>query len=262
METHEGGRRIAAAAGKSLAWIAAIALIAPSARADEPAPGRPVEAELSSMAEASAKKMPPEAIAAGKKGVEEVAASGVLKTALNVGGTMPSFTLGDARGKPVSGAALLTKGPLVVVFYRGAWCPYCNIYLHAWQARLPELQSRGATLVAVSGEPPDRTAAVVQKTEATFTVLSDPGYAVSRKFGVVYEVPRAVAAMMAGRGLEFKSYYGTEKAELPLSATYVVGRDGKVTYAFLDADYKKRAEPADVLAALDRLGKSQACFGP
>ncbi len=84
-------------------------------------------------------------------------------------------------------------------------------------------------------------------------MLSDPGYAVSRRFGVVYEVPRVVGDSMRQRGLDFKAYYGTEKDELPLSATYVVGQDGKVTYAFLDADYKKRAEPADVLAVLDRM---------
>ncbi len=214
---------------------------------------RPVEAELKAMAEGSARKAPPAAVEVSKKGIEEVAASGVLETALQVGGTMPAFTLGDARGRLVSSADLLAKGPLVIVFYRGAWCPYCNIYLHAWQTFLPRLAERGATLVAVSGEPPDRTAAVVRKTEATFTVLSDPKYVVARKFGVIYEVPKGVADVMASHGLELGKYYGTEKAELPLSATYVVGRDGKVTYAFLDADYKKRAEPADVLAALDRL---------
>jgi peroxiredoxin len=189
----------------------------------------------------------------GRKGIEEVAASGILETALNVGATCPAFTLGDAKGDRVSSTALLAKGPVVIVFYRGAWCPYCNLYLHAWQSYLPKLAERSATLVAISGEPPDRTATVVQKTEATFTVLSDPGYLVSRQFGVVYEVPKGVAELMRSRGLYMKGYYGTGKAELPLSATYVVGRDGRITYAFLDADYKKRAEPADVLGALDAL---------
>ncbi len=226
------------------------------ARADAAAPGseaRPVEAELRSAAEASARKAPPEVLAAGRKGIEEVAASGILKTALGVGATMPEFTLGDAQGKPVRSADLLARGPLVVVFYRGAWCPYCNIYLHRWQDYLPRLAQRGATLVAISGEGPDGTAAMVKKTEATFVVLSDPGYAATRRFGVVYEVPRVVTDAMQARGMDLKAYYGTGKAELPLSATYLVGRDGKITYAFLDADYKKRAEPADVLAALDRL---------
>ena len=190
---------------------------------------------------------------AGKRGIDEVAASGILKSALNVGGKSPSFTLGDAAGKKVSSAEILARGPMVVVFYRGAWCPYCNIYLHRWQDYLPQLGARKATLVAISGEPPDRTAAVARKTEATFTVLSDPGYAVSRQFGIVYEVPTGVTEAMKGRGLDLKGYYGTGKAELPLSATYVVAQDGTIAYAFLDADYRKRAEPADVLAALDRL---------
>jgi peroxiredoxin len=227
--------------------------LAASAAGGPDAAARPVEAELRATAEASARKAPPAMVEVGRKGIEEVAASGILKSALNVGATCPSFTLGDAKGAKVSSADLLARGPVVIVFYRGAWCPYCNIYLHAWQAYLPKLAERGATLVAISGEPPDRTAAVVQKTAATFAVLSDPGYQVSRRFGVVYQVPGVVTDAMKGRGMDMKSYYGTGKAELPLSATYVVGRDGKITYAFLDADYKKRAEPGDVLTALDRI---------
>ncbi len=214
---------------------------------------RPVEAELRAAAEASAKKAPPELSTTFKKGIDEVAASGVLKTALNVGGAMPDFTLTDAEGKAVKSADLLARGPLVVVFYRGAWCPYCNLYLHHWQQYLPQLAQRSATLVAISGEGPDGTSATVKRNAATFAVLSDPGYAVSRRFGVVYQVPAGVSDAMKSRGLDLKAYYGTGKAELPLSATYVVGRDGKVSYAFLEADYKKRAEPSDVLAALDQL---------
>ena len=219
---------------------------------------RPVETELQGIADASARKASPAMAEATRKGIEEVAASGVLKTALNVGATIPAFTLPDANGVRVSSSDLLARGPLVIVFYRGAWCPYCNVYLHRWQERLPQLRERNATLVAISGESPDGSAKVAQKTEATFAVLSDVKYAVSRQFGVIYEVPRGVTEAMKTRGLDFKGYYGTETAELPLSATYVVGRDGKIVYAFLDADYRKRAEPSDVLAALDRLGQPQS----
>jgi len=240
---------------RQISPLAALLALGGTALAGESStPGeRPVEAALRAKAEESARRAPPDVTEIGKKGIEEVAASGILQTALNVGGTMKPFTLGDAEGRQVSSAELLAKGPIVVVFYRGAWCPYCNLYLHAWQRYLPELAKRKATLVAISGEPPDRTAQVVQKTGATFTVLSDPAYRVARQFGVVYEVPAGVAGLMASHGLDLPKYYGTGKAELPLSATYVVGREGKVTYAFLDADYKKRAEPADVLAALDRM---------
>ena len=241
--------------------VVALSALAPGgAKGEEVAPcplPRPVEKELRAAAEASAAKAPPALQEASRKGIDEVAASGILKTALNVGGTCPAFTLGDAKGQQVSSAALLARGPMVIVFYRGAWCPYCNIYLHAWKAYLPRLAEQGATLVAISGETPDRSAAMAQKTEAAFAVLSDPGYAVSRKFGVVYQVPAGVAEAMKGRGLDLAGYYGTGKAELPLSATYVVGQDGKVVYAFLDADYRKRAEPAEVLAAVERLRETR-----
>ena len=238
------------------AKLGAMFLVVLAAGAGAAAEGeRPVEAELKAAADASAKKAPPGFAETSRKSIDEVAASGILKTALNVGGAMPGFALKDAAGATVNSADLLSRGPLVVVFYRGAWCPYCNLYLHRLQDYLPKLAERGATLVAISGEGPDNTAATVKKTQATFQVLSDPGYVASRRFGVIYQVNKDVANAMRGFGVDMKNRYGTGKDELPLSATYVVGQDGKVTYAFLDADYKKRAEPADVLAALDKMKK-------
>ena len=240
----------------AMATLAVQLLAAPGGDAQAAGAGgdRPVEAELRAAAEASAKKAPPEFAATSRKAIEEVAASGVLKTALNVGGSLPEFELRDAGGALVKSAELLARGPLVVVFYRGAWCPYCNIYLHRWQEYLPKLAERGATLVAISGESPEQATAMVKKTEATFQVLSDPGYLASKRFGVIYEVPKDLGGAMRTRGVDIKARNGTATDQLPLSATYLVGRDGKVAYAFLDADYKKRAEPADVLAALDGLG--------
>jgi peroxiredoxin len=150
---------------------------------------RPVEALLKARAEQSSQKTPDDFKAASRQGLEELVRSGISKTALNVGDKMPTFELPDAHGKTVSSVDLLADGALVIVFYRGAWCPYCNLYLHSLQEYLPEFESLGASLVAISGEPPDRSLEVEQKDSLTYPVLSDTALLASRKFGVVYEVP-------------------------------------------------------------------------
>jgi len=213
---------------------------------------RPVEAMLKERAEASRKNLPLEVLKAAQQGIKEVSESGVLESALKEGDTMPSFELPDANGKMVKSGDLLAKGPLVIVFYRGAWCPFCNLYLHSLEAYRPEFESLGASLVAISGEPPDRSLSVVEKDSLTFTVLSDTSFLAARKFGIVYELPKVVEDVMLNFGLNMKEYYGTPKAELPLSATYVVDKEGQIIYSFLEADYKVRAEPADIIAALKR----------
>jgi peroxiredoxin len=213
---------------------------------------RPVETLLKARAEQSSQKTPDDFKAASRQGLEELVRSGIAKTALNFGDKMPAFELPDAHGKTVSSDDLLADGALVIVFYRGAWCPYCNLYLHALQDYLPEFESLGASMVAISGEPPDRSLEVEQKDSLTYPVLSDTALIASRQFGIVYEVPQVIQKVMTDRGFDLKTYYGTDKAELPLSATYVVNRNGKIIYAFLDPDYKLRAEPADIIAALKK----------
>lgn len=211
---------------------------------------RPVEAMLKARAEQSSQKSPAEFKEASRQGLEELVRSGISKTALNVGDKMPAFELPDAHGQMVSSDELLADGALVIVFYRGAWCPYCNLYLHALQEYVPEFESLGASMVAISGEPPDRSLEVEQKDSLTYPVLSDTALIASRKFGIVYEVPQVIQKVMTERGFDMKKYYGTDKAELPLSATYVVDKNGEIIYGFLDPDYKLRAEPADIIAAL------------
>ena len=172
------------------------------------------------------------------------------KTALNVGGQIPEFTLSDATGKLVSSNDLLKQGNLVVVFYRGAWCPYCNKYLHKLQENLSEIKANGGNLVAISVENPDTSMAVSKKNDVAFTVLSDPKLETARKFGIVYELSKETNEKYKGYGIDLMKNNGTEKPELPLSATYVVDSKGKIVYAWLEPDYSKRAEPADILKVL------------
>lgn len=172
------------------------------------------------------------------------------KKALNVGDNMPEFTLLDSAGKPVSSNELLKKGNLVIVFYRGAWCPYCNKYLHKLQDNLSEITAKGGVLVAISVENPDTSMLVSKKNELVFPVLSDPKLETARKFGIVYELPKETNEKYIGYGIDLVKNNGTAKPELPLSATYIVDSKGKIVYAWLEPDYSKRAEPADILKIL------------
>jgi len=179
-----------------------------------------------------------------------ISAEDAAKNALNVGAKMPAFSLKDANGKIVESRDLLKRENLVVVFYRGAWCPFCNLYLRNLQKNMPQIKAAGGNLVAVSVENPDNSLKVSKKNELDFTVLSDPNLTTARKFGIVYQMPKETDELYKTRGLDVAKHNEMEKAELPLSATYVVNRKGEIVYAFLEPDYKKRAEPQTIIETL------------
>jgi peroxiredoxin len=158
--------------------------------------------------------------------------------------------LPDATGTKVSLSALLAKGPVVLAFYRGGWCPYCSTELRALQARLAEFNAAGATLVAVSPQTPDASLSTAEKLNLAFPVLSDEGNQVAESFGLVFSLPEALREVYLGFGLDLPTANGDDTFRLPIPATYVIRADGTVAWRFADADYTKRAEPDDVLAAL------------
>lgn len=178
------------------------------------------------------------------------------KNALNVGAKMPLFKLKDSNNKTVSSADLLKQANLVVVFYRGSWCPFCNLYLRNLQKNLSQIKAAGGNLVAISVENPDNSLSVAKKNELDFTVLSDPNLETARKFGIVYQMPKETAELYKSRGLNIAEHNQMEKAELPLSATYIVNRKGEIVYAFLEPDYKKRAQPQVIIDALAKIKAS------
>lgn len=186
------------------------------------------------------------------EGVTAVGDSGVMETALRVGDPAPDFTLPNAKGRDVTLSALLADGPVVLTWYRGGWCPYCNIQLAAYRDALPAIEAAGGQLVAISPELPDKAADTVDAQNLDFTVLSDVGNAVAGEYGIAYRLPDPLIEAFTGR-LDLPAYNGDESWSLPLAVTYVVDRDGVIRYAFVDEDYKKRAEPADIVAALQAL---------
>jgi peroxiredoxin len=176
---------------------------------------------------------------------------GIAKTALKAGDLAPAISLDNAKGETVDVGALLKYGPVVVTFYRGGWCPYCNLELKAFQEVLPDIKAAGASLVAISPEKPDDTLSTAEKNALTFEVLSDVGQKVGRAFGLVYDFTDELKSSYKEFGLDIAAKNGTDSDwALPISATYVIERDGRIVYAYTDADYRDRAEPREVLKLL------------
>jgi peroxiredoxin len=189
---------------------------------------------------------PPDRIAAAEGAIAEIAASGILERAIKKGDKAPDFTLPNAIGESVNLYSALENGPVILTWYRGSWCPYCNIQLHSYQESLGTIAEAGAQLMAVSPELPDSALTWKEKEELEFAVLSDLGNATARDYGVVYRIPDAIAAgyVKGGRN-DLTEYNGDDSLELPLAVTYVIDTDGTVVYSFVDADYRKRAETSE-----------------
>ncbi|MDQ8183466.1 peroxiredoxin-like family protein [Pelagicoccus sp. SDUM812005] len=176
------------------------------------------------------------------------------KEALETGQKAPDFSLPDAAGNTVSLSQLLKEGPVVLNFYRGSWCPYCNLELKALQERLPEIKKLGATLVAISPEVPDESLSPEAIANLTFPVLSDQDAQVAAKYGIAWQVPELILEhMRADRNLDLKQINNGNGSVLPIPATFVLDGQGIVRWRHVDVDYRKRAEPDDILAALAAL---------
>ncbi|MEM9353187.1 MAG: peroxiredoxin-like family protein [Planctomycetota bacterium] len=188
-----------------------------------------------------------------KTAIDDLKATGIEASALNEGDQAFDFSLPNATGNEIQLSDLYAKGPVVLTWYRGGWCPYCNISLQAMQQALPAIQSAGGTLVAVTPETPDNTLTTTEKNELKFIVLSDAGNQIASEYGLVFKLADAVSPLYKRFGIDLEATNGTDSDELPLAATYVIDATGKIRWAFLDADYTKRAEPADVVEALKAL---------
>lgn len=184
--------------------------------------------------------------------MERVQASGAIDAALKVGQPAPSFTLPDALGNSVSLSTLLASGPVVISFYRGEWCPFCNIQLRALQQALPAMKQLGASLVAISPEKPDHAIVAAEKNNLTFPVLTDFSNNVARQFGIVFQVGQELQEFSRNvfkNDLALRN--GENSYELPVPATYVIDASGIIRFAHVEVNYMTaRAEPEEIIAAL------------
>ena len=212
-----------------------------------------IQNELAATAQHLATVLPATASQTIDAGIAAVYAAGLAQRSLRAGQSAPDFTLPDAAGQPVSLAALLTAGPVVLVFYRGNWCPYCNVQLRAYNQTLAQFKAFNATLVAVSPQTPDLTNLTAEEKELHFPVLSDLGNTVAKQFGLAYQVGDAVYHTLHGVGIDLATFNGDDSGELPLTGTFVIAQDGTIAWAATEANFKQRPDPAVLLDALAKL---------
>lgn len=179
----------------------------------------------------------------------ELAASDGAK-GLTVGDEAPRFTLPNASGQSVSLEDLLQNGPVIVTFYRGGWCPYCNLELRAYQRELGKIEANGTTLVAISPETPDHSLSTQEKNDLAFQVLSDVENVVARQFDLVFDMPDYLIDVYKASGLDVAGHNGNEDWQLPKPATFIIQPSGKISFADVPDDYTKRTDPTAVIKLL------------
>jgi peroxiredoxin len=191
--------------------------------------------------------------------IDDLRATGILDRAAKAGDKLPAVSnLLDTHGAPFDLAALANGKPLIVTFYRGGWCPYCNLELRAYQALLADIHAAGGELVAVSPELPDHTLSTAEKNDVAYTVLSDVGGQLASAFGIRFSLSDAVKPFYEKAGHALPARNGDGTWALPMPATFVVERGGRIAEAFIEPDYRKRLDPKLALAALRSIVLSKA----
>jgi peroxiredoxin len=194
-----------------------------------------------------------EAVAAYRAEVAPELRFGDPATALEVGATAPPFTLADAVGMPYALTELLRTGPVVAIFYRGGWCPFCNVHLRAFQLARTRLRALKATVVLISPERLQASLSLIERHSLQFPVLTDVGNVLARQYGVAVRLDVEQRKRHLANEIDLVAYNDDEHWELPMPATFVIDRAQRIRYAFVSADYTQRAEPNEVLAVLQRI---------
>jgi peroxiredoxin len=195
-----------------------------------------------------ARKAPAEAQALIAGQIAALEQDGAEDRILAEGAMLPDLVLPDASGRP---RRLRDFGAAVIVFYRGGWCPYCNLQLRAWQKRLPDLAARGLALVAISPQRPDGSLSTAERNALTFPVLSDSEDRAGQAFGVSFALPAELIALYQRFGHDLPAVNGPAGWRLPMPATFLAGRDGRIAFARAEADYRRRVDPDTVLALVE-----------
>lgn len=183
----------------------------------------------------------------------ELAQSGITERALKAGDLAPDFELPGVDGRTTRLSTLLREGPVVVSFYRGGWCPYCNLELRALQSVLPQVRALGAQLLAISPQTPDESLTTAEKNALAFPVLSDVGSDTARSFGIAFNLAEALRPIYARFGHALPDRNGDDSWVLPIPATYVIGKSGRIVLAYVDIDYRNRLDPTDIVRALQNV---------
>ncbi len=189
-------------------------------------------------------------LAISERSVEELFATGIEERILPVGALAPEFELHDATGRLVRSQDMLALGPLVIKFFRGRWCPYCATELEAWRDLYSQIRERSALMVAIGPQTSRQSDFMAGQHRLPFPIVSDPGCALAEKFGLAYTIPQYLRDYYQSILINIPFVNGESSWRLPLPATYVIGRDGRILFAEAHADFRVRPEPEEALGAL------------
>jgi peroxiredoxin len=203
---------------------------------------------------AAAERLPTDVLEVFDRNIEDFLIQGIPPGSIKVGEVLEPFTLDDATGSPVSLDELVESGPAVIVFYRGGWCPYCNLALRTYQQELlPQLDTFSARLVAISPQTPDESLSTVEKIALEFTVLSDPGARLAERIGIAFEQADDVLAAQRQLGLDLTKVNAEGETRLPRPTVLVVDQERTIRFVDVQPDYTARTEVADIIAALSEI---------
>lgn len=198
------------------------------------------------------KVLPKEVLDAFEKSIQDLRTSDSGR-GLIAGVKAPDFTLVDSTGQKITLSEELLKGPVVLIFYRGTWCPFCNLELKAYQRMNDDIKAIGGQLIAVSPQTPNYSAFVQEKNELNFHVLSDLHNKTAEKYNLKFKLPEYVYPIYRSLDISLETFNGDHSWELPVPATYVIDKAGIIRFASAEADYKKRMEPSEVMHILQSL---------
>jgi len=209
--------------------------------------------DIAALQQNMAAQIPDPVMTMMQEATAELASSGLPEQALKIGDTMPDFELPELDGGQVHLADLLQKTPVVISFYRGGWCPYCNLEMQALQRTLPDIGRAGATLLAIAPELPEQAGQTRDKGNLTFPLLHDRDNTLARQCGLVFTLPDMLRPVYEGFGIDLQESQGNDSFELPVPATYIVRPDGVIAFAFVEVDYTRRLEPDRIVEILKTL---------
>ena len=211
-----------------------------------------LEKQLAERRESTKDRVSPETLDKMLTATKDLKNSGIEKTAFNVGDKIEDSVLLDASEKEVTLKEVLNGKPAIINFYRGTWCPYCNLELNAYN----ELIEKGINLIAIS---PERPESATNLEGLKFTVLSDIDNKLAKKLNLAFDITETIETVYKGFGIDLEKSQGNSDRTLPIPATYIVDASGTIVFADIDADYTRRAEPAVVVGEYKKLFSTNCC---
>jgi len=209
--------------------------------------------DIAGLQEQMLPQIPQEALQVMFDATQGLKESSLEAGALKEGDAAPDFDLPELGGGRVHLTDVLRDGPVVISFYRGAWCPYCNLEMQALQAALPDIEAAGGRLITIAPETAAHAGEIRDKGNLTFPLLQDADNAVARCFGLVFALPEPLRSIYEAFGIDLTDSQGNDAFELPMPATYIIGSNGRVAHAFVDVDYTQRMEPSEIVDILRTL---------